>query len=84
MDAEPTLQRTEDAGAVRLRAAGDWTAVHADALERLVAAGVPNLRDLGGIATASGHVIAPGRLWRSSHFGSVSDDELDALRAIGL
>ena len=52
--------------------------------EALVAAGVPNLRDLGGIATASGHVIAPGRLWRSSHFGSVSDDELDALRAIGL
>ena len=50
----------------------------------LVAAGVPNLRDLGGIATASGHVIATGRLWRSSHFGSVSDDELDALRAIGL
>lgn len=50
----------------------------------LVAASVPNLRDLGGIATASGHVIAPGRLWRSSHFGSVSDDELDALRAIGL
>lgn len=50
----------------------------------LVAADVPNLRDLGGIATASGHVIAPGRLWRSSHFGSVSDDELDALRAIGL
>jgi phospholipid/cholesterol/gamma-HCH transport system permease protein len=38
LDAEPTLQRTEDAGAVRLRAAGDWTAVHADALERLVAA----------------------------------------------
>lgn len=45
---------------------------------------VPNLRDLGGIATASGHVIAPGRLWRSSHFGSVSDGDLDALRAIGL
>ncbi|SEB18760.1 tyrosine-protein phosphatase [Variovorax sp. YR216] len=48
-----------------------------------VAASVPNLRDLGGIGTASGHVIAPGRLWRSSHFGAVADDELEALRAIG-
>ncbi len=37
MDAEPTLQRSDDAGTVRLRAAGDWTAVHADALEDLVA-----------------------------------------------
>lgn len=37
MDAEPTLQRSEEAGAVRLRATGDWTALHADALEHLVA-----------------------------------------------
>lgn len=37
LDAEPTLQRTEEAGSVRLRAAGDWTALHADALEGLVA-----------------------------------------------
>ncbi len=38
LDAEPTLQRSEDAGTVRLRATGDWTAIHADALEDLVAA----------------------------------------------
>ena len=52
-------------------------------MARPVAASVPNLRDLGGIGTASGHVIAPGRLWRSSHFGAVADDELEALRTIG-
>lgn len=49
----------------------------------LVAASVANLRDLGGIDTASGHVIAPGRLWRSSHFGAAADEDLDALRAMG-
>lgn len=48
-----------------------------------VVASVPNLRDLGGIGTASGHLIAPGRLWRSSHFGAIPDDDLIALRAIG-
>lgn len=49
-----------------------------------VAASVPNLRDLGGIGTVSGRVIAPGRVWRSSHFGAVADHDLDALRAVGL
>jgi len=48
-----------------------------------VVASVPNLRDLGGIDTASGHLIAPGRLWRSSHFGAVADEDLGAVHAMG-
>jgi protein-tyrosine phosphatase len=44
---------------------------------------VQNLRDLGGIATASGHCVAPGRLWRSSHFGELAAQDLAALRSIG-
>ncbi len=46
-------------------------------------ASVSNLRDLGGIATASGQRIAPGRLWRSSHFGEVSPQDAQALEAVG-
>jgi len=48
-----------------------------------VVASVPNLRDLGGIGTASGRLVAPGRVWRSSHFGAVADEDLDPLRAMG-
>lgn len=36
MDAEPTLQRIDQGGVVRLRAGGAWTASHANALEALV------------------------------------------------
>lgn len=47
-------------------------------------ASVSNLRDMGGIATASGQRIAPGRLWRSSHFGELTPPDAQVLDAVGL
>jgi phospholipid/cholesterol/gamma-HCH transport system permease protein len=38
LDAEPTLQRTDQGGVILLRATGAWTAPHAKALETLVEA----------------------------------------------
>jgi protein-tyrosine phosphatase len=45
---------------------------------------VMNLRDMGGIATASGQRIAPGRLWRSSHFAELAPSDAPAIEALGL
>ena len=49
-----------------------------------IAASVPNLRDLGGLASASGRILAPGRLFRSSHFGALAAGDEPAVRALGL
>ena len=49
-----------------------------------IAASVPNLRDLGGLATASGRILASGRLFRSSHFGALAASDEAAVRALGL
>lgn len=45
---------------------------------------VTNLRDMGGIATASGQRVAPGRLWRSSHFAELTPSDAPAVEALGL
>jgi len=45
---------------------------------------VTNLRDMGGIATASGQRVAPGRLWRSSHFAELTPSDAQAVEALGL
>ena len=47
-------------------------------------ASVPNFRDLGGLAAADGRLIAPGRLFRSSHFAALSAPDEAQLAALGL
>jgi protein-tyrosine phosphatase len=46
--------------------------------------GLLNLRDLGGISTADGRVLATGRLLRSAEPVGLSTDELDRLRDLGV
>ncbi len=45
--------------------------------------GVLNFRDMAGLR-GDGGVIAPGRLLRSGHLATATDDDLDALAALGL
>jgi protein-tyrosine phosphatase len=45
---------------------------------------VPNLRDLGGIVTADGHRIAPGRLYRSGNPAFATPEDLKRLKAMHL
>jgi protein-tyrosine phosphatase len=46
--------------------------------------GLVNLRDVGGIPTASGERVAPGRLLRSDNLQSLTDADVDALLELGL
>jgi protein-tyrosine phosphatase len=46
--------------------------------------GLLNLRDLGGLPTEDGHVLAPRRLLRSAEPVGLSADELDRLRQLGV
>jgi protein-tyrosine phosphatase len=46
--------------------------------------GLLNLRDLGGLPAADGHVLAAGRLLRSAEPVGLSADELDRLRQLGV
>ncbi|MDB5816667.1 MAG: uncharacterized protein JWQ11_307 [Rhizobacter sp.] len=46
--------------------------------------GIPNFRDLGGLQTAAGQRLATGVLFRSSHFAAATDDDIQALRALGI
>ena len=46
--------------------------------------GLVNLRDVGGIPTADGHEVAPGRLLRSDNLQDLSEDDVAALLEHGL
>ena len=43
-----------------------------------------NLRDVGGVPTTDGGVIAPGRLLRSDNLQTLTDADVDALLALGV
>ena len=45
---------------------------------------VTNFRELGGIETPDGRRVARKRLFRSSHWGSASDTDLEALASYGV
>ena len=47
-------------------------------------AGVSNLRDFGGHATASGAAVARGRFWRSAHLLDMTAAGAGGLRALGI
>ncbi len=46
--------------------------------------GVDNFRDYGGCVTRSGRRLKRGRLYRSAHHGRATDEDLQALDALGL
>jgi protein tyrosine/serine phosphatase len=46
--------------------------------------GVENFRDFGGYPTAAGRRLRDGRLFRSAHHGTASDDDLARFDALGL
>ncbi|MFW0794144.1 tyrosine-protein phosphatase [Gordonia sp. CPCC 205515] len=45
---------------------------------------LPNLRDLGGWATADGRTVRPGVLYRSTDFSSLATIDLEAFEALGI
>jgi protein-tyrosine phosphatase len=47
-------------------------------------AGAPNARDLGGLATAEGRRIRPGRLFRAPALGRLTDGDVTVLGGVGL
>jgi protein-tyrosine phosphatase len=46
--------------------------------------GIVNWRDVGGLATADGRVVAPGLLHRSGHLGKATAQDLAMLTAMGV
>jgi protein-tyrosine phosphatase len=46
--------------------------------------GAPNTRDLGGLAAADGRRVAPGRLFRASALGRLTDADVELLRKLDL
>ena len=46
--------------------------------------GAPNARDLGGLRTAEGGVLRPGRLIRSGPINAVTERDITALSGVGL
>ena len=46
--------------------------------------GAPNFRDLGGIPSADGRRIKPRMIYRSGEFSSLSDEDLETLRGLGI
>ena len=46
--------------------------------------GIENFRDFGGYATASGHKLAAGRLFRSANHAYATDEDLAKLRDLGV
>lgn len=47
-------------------------------------AGAHNVRDLGGLRTADGRSVLPGRVLRAASLSELTDDDVTALRARGL
>lgn len=45
---------------------------------------LPNLREVGGAATADGRVVRPGSLYRSTQLGSLSDADRSVVESLGL
>jgi protein-tyrosine phosphatase len=43
-----------------------------------------NLRDVGGVPTADGRTVRRGRLYRSGYLSELADEDLAAVRALGL
>ena len=50
----------------------------------LALAGSENFRDLGGYATSDGKTVAWGRLYRSSHLGALTHDDVVAIHRLGI
>jgi protein-tyrosine phosphatase len=50
----------------------------------ITVASVPNLRDVGGWPTRDGSIVARGLAYRSVALGRVADEDLPAVRALGL
>jgi protein tyrosine/serine phosphatase len=46
--------------------------------------GVDNFRDFGDYATAAGARLRPGRLYRSGHHASATDEDLEAIAALNI
>lgn len=46
--------------------------------------GAENFRDLGGYATSDGRTVAWGRLFRSDHLGNLTDEDVAAVRRLGI
>lgn len=46
--------------------------------------GAPNARDLGGLKTADGRIIAPGKLIRSGALWRLTDEDIASLQAVPL
>jgi len=47
-------------------------------------AGAPNVRDLGGLATADGRTVKPGLVFRASALGRLTDADVAVLGRLGL
>ena len=50
----------------------------------IILSGAPNARDLGGIETADGRVLRPGRLIRSGMLSRLDDNDISYLKNAGL
>jgi len=51
--------------------------------QRIGIASVPNLRDIGGYAAASGGRVRIGQLYRSTELNHLHGEDLDAFSALG-
>jgi protein-tyrosine phosphatase len=51
---------------------------------RPIVEGAPNLRDLGGYATADGRQVTWGRIFRSSNLGRLTDKGLRQIKRLGI
>ncbi|MCF2530554.1 tyrosine-protein phosphatase [Yinghuangia soli] len=58
---------------------------HADAEDGTIALeGIRNFRDIGGLPTADGRRIRPGRYFRSGHLAKPTEADREALAALGI
>ena len=46
--------------------------------------GVRNFRDFGGYASRYGGLVKRGRLFRSGHYAEATEQDLEALQALGI
>lgn len=53
-------------------------------MQRYCFRGAPNFRDLGGLATADGHRIRPGLLFRSDSLADLTSDDLALFATLGV
>jgi protein-tyrosine phosphatase len=70
--------------AVVMRARHDTIASIGSARQRLAIASLPNLRDVGGYATAGGSLVRTGLVYRSSELSPIGPDGMRELAALGL